>query len=109
MRSIFHPSLKFKRLIHSFSKNKRWNFYFKCKNAVKEKHTTEGKSNKKDKRGNDGKMRERHISGHSTPGAKEDPGDSTNCKDEGIENLDGKDRLIKKLMDVSSFYVSYCE
>ena len=69
------------------------------KNVVKEKHTTEGKSNKKDKRGNDGKMRERHISGHSTPGATDDPGDSAHCKDEDLENLDGKDRLIKKLMD----------
>ena len=69
------------------------------KNAVKEKHTTEGKSNKKDKRGNDGKVRERHISGHSTPGATEDPGNSTNDKDVDLENLDGKDRLIKQLMD----------
>ena len=69
------------------------------KNAVKEKHTTEGKSNKKDKRGNDGKARERHISGYSTQGATENPGDSTNDKDVDLENLDGKDRLIKQLMD----------
>ena len=69
------------------------------KNVLKEKHATEGKSNKKDKRGNDGKVRERHISGHSTPGAAEDTGDSTIVKNEDLENLDGKDRLIKQLMD----------